>query len=537
MLRFLYIFLPFLLICTAVFPGCSMAVSASDGTVSSAESSQETAADKKQKGTAEPDKRDTAQNESLSENNTAGDKNDSGTTDHEETDAEEVHEGIAEIPDSASAAEISASATQDKSAQNSVASEEEAWMTLFPFSPAAMKDPSPQDTRSFSEISQAEYWFIKENLAAAKDDDTRKSLLLAVEEWITAFKDSAHADDVLLARAELYSGLGDNKNAVITLMKHRQAYPDSLLKEVVKEKLSALIDKKYRKHKKELLALAEAEGNGRTSRLARLYSGLAEQFGDEFYEPLITGFRELLAAVPVYAYRDRVLFSLAQLYHSRGHYDEAAITYAEIIRVYPEGSIIPLAKLALAEINAREKRNYDEAIAIYQEIAEKYEGRDEAFTAYRELPRLLERQKQYEEAVNIYEKIIELYTDRPEARDAFRAEISILRYELGHYKEAIFVTKRMAEKYKDNRARNDLYSAADIAKNNLKDLDEEVKIYERIASDYPDPKNAPAALLAAAQACEKARKQDMAKKYYQQIMDSWPVSPQAKKAAKVLETR
>ena len=95
----------------------------------------------------------------------------------------------------------------------------------------------------------------------------------------------------------------------------------------------------------------------------------------------------------------------------------------------------------------------------------------------------------------------------------------------------------MAEKYKDNRARNDLYSAADIAKNNLKDLEEEVKIYERIASDYPDPKNAPAALLDAAQSCEKARKQDMAKKYYQQIMDSWPVSPQAKKAAKVLETR
>ena len=126
-------------------------------------------------------------------------------------------------------------------------------MTLFPFSPAAMKDPSPQDTRSFSEISQAEYWFIKENLAAAKDDDTRKSLLLAVEEWITAFKDSAHADDVLLARAELYSGLGDNKNAVITLMKHRQAYPDSLLKEVVKEKLSeyASTADEYRKYIKD----------------------------------------------------------------------------------------------------------------------------------------------------------------------------------------------------------------------------------------------------------------------------------------------
>lgn len=527
MQRFLYVFLPFLLICAAGFPQKAGAVSSADNAASSAAGAAESS-DKKQKaaaasvaGSAAPSDTEPAESESPAE----------------EINAEEVHDGIAEMADPASGTEISTAAAQEQNQQAGAASEEEAWMTLFPFSPAAMKDPSPQDTRSFSEISQAEYWFIKENLAAAKDDDTRKALLLAVEEWITAFKDSAHADDVLLAKAELCTGLGDNKKAVITLMKHRQAYPDSLLKEVVKEKLSSLIDKKYKKHKKELLALAEAEGQGRTSRLARLYSGLAEQFGDEFYEPLITEFRDLLAAVPVYAYRDRVLFSLAQLYHSRGHYDEAAITYAEIIRVYPVGTIIPVAKLALAEINAREKHNYDEAIAIYQEIAEKYEGREEAFTAYKELPRLLERQKQYEEAVNIYEKIIELYPDRPEARDAFRAETSILRYELKHYKEAIFVTKRMAEKYKDSRAKNDLYSAAEIARNNLKDLDEELKIYERIAADYPDAKSAPAALLAAAQACEKAKNPELANKYYQQIMKSWPVSPQAKKAVRALEKK
>ncbi|MCR4820034.1 MAG: tetratricopeptide repeat protein [Elusimicrobiales bacterium] len=426
------------------------------------------------------------------------------------------------------------SETAHSDAGQKTSSEEEAWMTLFPFSPAAMKDPSPQDTRSFSEISQAEYWFLKENLSAAKDDDTRKALLLAVDEWITAFKDSEHADDILLAKAELYMGLGDSRKALITLMKHRQAYPDSLLKEVVKEKLSSIISRKYKKHETALKALAEAEGNGRTSRLARLYSGLAEQFGDEFFDPLVSEFRALLAAVPVYAYRDRLLFSLAQLYHSRGHYDEAAITYAEVIRVYPEGTIIPAAKLAIAEIQAREKRNYPEAIRIYEEIALKYEGQEEAFAAYKELPRLLERQKEYEEAVNIYEKIIELYPDKPEARDAYRAETSILRYELKHYGEAIHVIKRMAEKYKDNRAKNDLYGAADIARNNLKSLDEELKIYDIIAKDYADPKNAPAALLAAAQACERAKEPAKAENYYNKILNSWPASPQAKKAAKAL---
>lgn len=411
---------------------------------------------------------------------------------------------------------------------------EMAWKTLFPFSPAAVKDPSPQDNRSFSEISQAEYWFIKESMSVAQDDDFRKSILLSAESWLNAFKDSEHADDVLLIKAELLIGIGDQRRALITLMKHRQTYPDSLLKEVVKEKLSQITVKLFKKKQDSIYALAEAEGEGRISRLARLYSGLAEQFGDELFEPLVSEFQNLIASAPTYAYRDRLMFSLAQLYYSKGYYEEAYVLYSGIIRIYPESSIIPLSKISLADINAREKRNYAEAINIYKEIAVRYEGMEEAFLAYKELPRLLERQKQYEEAVNVYEKIIRLYPDKPEARDAYRAESSILRYELKRYADAITVIKRMAEKYKDNRAKNDLYSAVEIAKNNLKNLDEELSIYDIIIADYPDAKNAPAALLAAAQACDKAKQTEKAKEYYQKILDAWPSSSQAKKAEKAL---
>lgn len=445
-----------------------------------------------------------------------------------EVESEPQSENVSDIEENTEINEVK-DLEQKKSAQ-----EDEAWMTLFPFNPAGTKDNSPVDSRSLSEISQDEFWFLKENLSEAKDDNTREALLLFVEGWLTAFRYSEHSDDVLLAKADLYAGLGDSRRALVTLMKHRQAYPDSVLKDVVQEKMNALINRKFKRHKAELLKLAEAQGEGRTSRLARLFSALAENFGDEFYEALVIEFRDLLTTAPVYAYRDRLLFSLAQLYHARGHYDEAAITYAEIIKVYPEASIIPITKLAMGEIYAREKRDYSEAIKIYQEIALKYEGREEAFIAYKELPRLLERQKMYEEAVNIYEKIISIYPDSPEARDAYRAEISILRYELGHYDEAIHVTMRMADKYKDNRAKNDLYSAAEIARINLKNLNEELKIYERIASDYPDVKNAPAAVLAAGQACEKYGNNEKAKDYYTRVISNWPNTSQASKAQKAI---
>ncbi|MBO4555381.1 MAG: tetratricopeptide repeat protein [Elusimicrobiales bacterium] len=430
--------------------------------------------------------------------------------------------------------EISSDTVSDGTPEFDPAAYEAAWKALFPFSPASFKDPSPLDTRSFREISQDEYWFIKENMASAQDDESRKALLLAADSWLEAYKDSEHCDDVLLAKAELLMGIGDNRKALIALMKHRQTYPDSILKNIAKEKTEQLAAKLFKKRKDAIIALAEAEGEGRVSRLARLYSGLAEQFGDDLFEPLVAEFKELIASAPVYAYRDRLIFSLAQLYHSKGYYDEASLLYSSIIRLYPQGAIIPVSKLALAEINAREKRNYQEAIRIYKEIAFKHEGKEEAFIAYKELPRLLERQKQYEEAVNVYEKIIELYPDKPEARDAYRAEMSILRYELKRYPDAINVIKRMAGKYKDSRSKNDLYAAAEIARNNLKNLEEELAIYEIILADYPDPKNAPAALLAAAQACDKAKQTDRAKEYYKKITKSWPSTPQGKKAEKAL---
>lgn len=411
---------------------------------------------------------------------------------------------------------------------------EAAWKTLFPFSPSSFKDPSPVDSRNFREISQAEYWFIKESASSAKDDDAKEALLIAVDDWLATFKDSEHCDDVLFLKAELLMGIGDNRRALIALMKHINVYPNSTLNAVVREKLNVLAGKTFKKKKDAIIALALRGGEGRISRLARLYSGLAEQFGDELYEPLVAEFRELISYSPIYAYRDRLMFSLAQLYHSKGHYDEASVLYSSIIRIYPEGTIIPQVKLAMAEINGREKRNYAEAIQIYKEIAYNYEGQEEAFEAYKELPRLLERQKQYDEAINVYEKIITLYPNKPEARDAYRAETSLLRYSLKRYQDAIDVTKRMAEKYRDNRAKNDLYSAAEIARNNLKNLDEELSIYEIIVADYSDPKNAPAALLAAAQACEKAGQSDKANEYYKRITDSWPSTPQGKKAEKAL---
>lgn len=439
-------------------------------------------------------------------------------------------EGVEEIDVSTDTAE------SEDAENNNFTDEYDSWMILFPFKPDKDKDISPVDERSFSEIVKTEYWFIKDAVVNVKDDYDAKALLEKVDNWLNVYHQTEYADDILLVKADLHQRLGDNKRALITLLKHTQSYPNSLLKLVVKDKLTNLINKKFRRIKDSLFALANADGEGRVSRLARLFSGMAEQYGNEFYEPLTEEFKALIARNPIYAYRDRLIFSLAQLYCLEGHYNEAVLNYAEIIRVYPNSSITPLVHLATADIYSKQFRNYNMALAMYKQIVEKYPDSEESRSAYKELPRLLERNKKYEDAVAVYEKIIELYPDAPQARDAYRAEAAVLRYELLRYKDALNLILRMADKYKDARTVNDLYTAADIAKWNLKNLDEEIKIYDRIVSDYPNEKQAPPALLAAAQAYEKAGKTEKASEYYNKIVEKYPNTAPGKKAKKYLES-
>ena len=403
--------------------------------------------------------------------------------------------------------------------------------------PALASAPAPValETRSAAEVAAAELDFLK-GQGGSKDDDVLEALLPRVADWLKAYPDSARADEALLLKANLQIKLGDHKAAIIALLKHSQEYPESALRGNVRLLLNTTIDRKLNKKlKAPLNALADGSGPDKAERLAILIAGLAGQFGEEFYDPLLAEFKEFFVRFPVYAGRDAVQLSLGALYSAKGEYIDARLSYEELIQVYPASVLMARAKRALGDVLANNLKDYFAAVKVYQDITDKFPGTEEAWAAYEQLPRLTERQKLYQQAVEVYERIIVLYPSKPEARSAFKSEARILREEMNKPAEAIAVLNRLADKYKDEKAIEELYLAAEIARKDLKDLPGEVKMYDRIAADYPANKEAPRALLAAGQAYEKAKDTEKAKSYYESVKAKYPDDASAKKAQKYIE--
>ncbi|HBA61452.1 MAG TPA: hypothetical protein DCZ92_11685 [Elusimicrobia bacterium] len=384
-------------------------------------------------------------------------------------------------------------------------------------------------------VMAVEWEFLKAN-SESKDDDVAAAVLPQLSEWLKAYPESEYSEEAMLLKANLQLRLGDYRAAVVTLIRHTQEYPGSTLNEAALQQLNITIDKKLNKKVKgPLNDIAKAPASGdKAAALAAFVGRLADQFGEEFYAPVLEEFSAFSVRFPAYPGRDALQLSLGNLYARKGEYMLARLSYEKLIQVYPSSKYLVRAKRALGDVLANNLKDYLTAIKVYHDITVNFPGTDEAWAAYLQLPRLTEKQKQYARAVDVYEKIIALYPDTPEARDAYKSAARVLREDIKNPAKAVEVLNRLADKYKDEKVIDELYLAAEIARKDLRDIEIEVKMYDRITAEYPDTEDAPKALMAAGQSLEKVKDLEKAKEYYQKIIDTYPEDSLAKKARKYI---
>jgi len=402
--------------------------------------------------------------------------------------------------------------------------------------PAARPAAAPaviQPTLSPAEALKKYEWEFLSSRAAATDEDALKLLLPHLEDWLAANPEHAAAAEALLLKAGLQYKLGDHRSALVSLLKHLQAYPEADSSERARRLFNEIAAKKADKKLRPVLADAaeQPEVNAPELNISMMLEKLAAEAGEEYYEALADEFRSFFARFPGYARNDAVRLSLADLYRLNGEYTAARLAYEKAIALHPASPLLAKAKLALANVLADNLKEHDSAIAAYQDIAASFPGTDEAWAAYGRLPALAERQKKYALAVEIDEKVIELYPDKPEAYQAYRAAARVLREDLKKPQEAIAVLGRLADKYKDAAVIDEaLLPAAEIYRKDLKDSAGEVGVYERIAAEYQKTAQAPKALYAAGEIFFKAKDGDRARVYYQKVMELYPEDPMSKKA-------
>lgn len=396
---------------------------------------------------------------------------------------------------------------------------------------AAPKAAAPQSSVG---VVEAEWNFLK-TAGQDKEEDVLKLALPQLEDWLVRNPETPFSGEAQLLKANLHIKLGDYKFALIDLVKYFQAYPRAASLEEARKLFNDTLAKKGDKKTRPVLTeLSQApETAAADFNISSMLEKLSIQAGEAYYEPLTAEFRSFFNRFPEYARNDALRVALADLHQKKSEYLPAKLDYEKMIQLYPASPLLARAKRSLGGLLADNMKEYDKAIAVYQDIAASLPGTDEAWTAYSRLPALAERQKKYDLAVEIYEKIIELYPDRTETYASYQDEARVLRKELNKFPEAVAVLNRLADKYKGEKAIEALLLAAEIYRKDIQEaagVEGQVKMYDRIVAEYGTDPQAPKALYAAGEVYEKAKDTEKAREYYQKLIEKYGDNSLAKKA-------
>lgn len=402
--------------------------------------------------------------------------------------------------------------------------------------PGMAPKPAARHVPEKFSLKDAEWDFLKASAASA-DKDVLKAVLPQVEDWLSIRPAAPESHEAQLLKASLRARLGDYKAVFTDIYRHLYEYPGAASAGEARKLLEETAEKKAdKKIKPVLFELASvSETGGTPARLAVMLDRLSVQAGAYLYEPLLSEYRSFFVRFPDFPGGDMLWLALADLHRREREYLPARLAYEKMIAMYPASPLLARAKVSLAATLADDIRDYDAAIAAFQDIAAAFPGTAEAWTAYTRLPALAERRKKFDLAVQVYEKIIELYPDRAEAYSSFNAEARVLREDMKDPAAAMKVLGRLADKYKGERAVEALFLAAEIARKDMKDPAAETQVYDRIVAEYPADPAAPRALFAAGEALEKIKDYEKARDYYSMIVGKYPEDPLSKKAQKRID--
>ncbi len=230
----------------------------------------------------------------------------------------------------------------------------------------------------------------------------------------------------------------------------------------------------------------------------------------------VGAYEQLKKDFPDSDYAKRADYGYSWALYNAGKYPEAATAAQKFIAANADASLLPGMKYLLGNC-LQQQTKYDEALAVYQEIAEKYP--DAPFAA----------QARYKKAWSLYLKgdlagakaealsFLQKFQDSPEAGEAGFLLGSILVAE-GNYEDAREEFRLVAEKYPDSTFGPEaLFKSAECLAQ-LGTRDEAAKVYEAFAKRYPDNPLTEQAILRAGDAQFSAQDFTKAVSKYETIL-------------------
>lgn len=395
-------------------------------------------------------------------------------------------------------------------------------------------DVKPSKKTPINVDPSGEWEFLKARSMDTREEAT-ETVLVQLSGLIRKNSDADFAPDALFLRSSLQLRLGDYKAAVVDILHIIYEYPDSKVELQAKRSLMDIIDKKMSSKIKPVLAeIAKGPGTeDKSERLAVLLKKITTQAADILYPAVLREYEGFFGRFPAFSGQDELLVSLGDLHVKNARYLSALLAYEKLLALYPESCVCIRARAqrSIGDIYASNLKDPTKAVDAYQKVTTDYPSSAEAGTAYIQIAKLEEGQKQYDLALDVYEKMIKLSAGKDAALAAFKAEARLLKDVMSKPADAIKVYTRLADMFKGSADAAEALKTAGETAYKLKDFVQAVELYQRIAAECPDNAIAPEMLYAAGQVSEEdIANLDKAVEIYGQLAIKYPAHKLAKKA-------
>ncbi len=351
--------------------------------------------------------------------------------------------------------------------------------------------------------------------------------------WIKQNQQNPEVKTALLMQADYYLRAQEEAKALVALYQVRFYFPSTQDLPLLSSNVEKAMENLNRKQKAQALKLLAVNTEGQTDlqKQVILLESLAKSGLEKMYEPVCELFDNFLVNNPNYPLNDKVTLFYGDWHRQNGNYNAAVLAYKKVNELYPNTPYKAASLRMSADVHAGDIKDYDTAVALYNQVLKQYPDSNERGVVYKHLAVMEENRKNYAAALAYYEKAIADLGVVPAAYEAWLGKADVL-IKTKDYQAAYQTQVKAAELFssEEDKYVRALRAAADTAQRRLKDPALQASALEKIMLSYPKTQNAPEILYDTAYAYEKQGKDAQAVQTYKRLIINYPTDKYANRA-------
>lgn len=359
-----------------------------------------------------------------------------------------------------------------------------------------------------------------------------------VDAWVRAHETASEVKKALLMQSDYYMRAQEYARALLALYRVRFYFPSEQDLALLSTQLETVMEELNRGQKAQALKLLAEDMSvveGLQARKAALLTHLVQSDLRRIYLEVCALFEDFFVSYPQAAQTDKLLLQYGDWHRQNGNFLGAVLEYKRVYELFPN-TVYKAASLRLtADVYASDLKEYDTALALYEQVLKDYPNSSEIGTVYTHMAMMQENRKMYEEALSYYDKAIEKMGTQPAVFEAWQGKADVL-LKTKQYRAAYDTLVAGAEivSAQETRYVSMLTQAAQIAQRKMKDGALQTAALEKILLKYPQTHTAPEVMFETAVAYEKQAKTDLAAQLYKRLVINYPMDKYAGRAQKRL---